>query len=80
MRESLGSRILLINPCTPFLCLSSTGDVLVFLTGRDEIERACDELFQRSEKLDYRYDVRVRRLGDNLFKRVCAISILTPFL
>ena len=36
------------------------GDILVFLTGRDEIERACDELFRRSEKLDYRYDISDR--------------------
>jgi HrpA-like RNA helicase len=33
------------------------GDILVFLTGRDEIEKACDELFRRSEELDYRHDV-----------------------
>ena len=38
------------------------GDVLVFLTGRAEIERACDDLFARSEKLDYYYDVDDKRV------------------
>lgn len=33
------------------------GDILVFLTGRAEIERACDELFRASETIDYRRDV-----------------------
>ena len=29
----------------------------MFLTGQAEIERACDQLFARSEKIDYRHDV-----------------------
>ncbi|XP_071953797.1 probable ATP-dependent RNA helicase DHX40 isoform X2 [Antedon mediterranea] len=35
-----------------------SGDILVFLTGQSEIEHACDQLFQMSEKIDYRYDVK----------------------
>lgn len=34
------------------------GDILVFLTGQSEIERACDLLFEKAECIDYRYDVR----------------------
>uniref|UniRef100_H3AKB7 RNA helicase n=1 Tax=Latimeria chalumnae TaxID=7897 RepID=H3AKB7_LATCH len=34
------------------------GDILVFLTGQSEIERACDLLFQKAEAIDYRYDVQ----------------------
>ncbi|XP_076000780.1 putative ATP-dependent RNA helicase DHX40 isoform X2 [Genypterus blacodes] len=33
------------------------GDILVFLTGQVEIERACDLLYQKAESIDYRYDV-----------------------
>ncbi|XP_038065220.1 probable ATP-dependent RNA helicase DHX40 isoform X2 [Patiria miniata] len=35
-----------------------TGDILVFLTGQAEIEKACDTIFEKSEKIDYRHDVR----------------------
>ncbi|XP_061637907.1 probable ATP-dependent RNA helicase DHX40 isoform X2 [Phyllopteryx taeniolatus] len=34
------------------------GDILVFLTGQSEIERACDLLFEKAESIDYRYDVQ----------------------
>ncbi|XP_053310618.1 probable ATP-dependent RNA helicase DHX40 [Spea bombifrons] len=34
-----------------------SGDILVFLTGQSEIERACDLLFQKAESIDYRYDL-----------------------
>ncbi|KAM9811375.1 putative ATP-dependent RNA helicase DHX40 isoform 1-T1 [Syngnathus typhle] len=34
------------------------GDILVFLTGQVEIERACDLLFEKAESIDYRYDVQ----------------------
>ncbi|XP_077397848.1 putative ATP-dependent RNA helicase DHX40 [Festucalex cinctus] len=34
------------------------GDILVFLTGQLEIERACDLLFEKAESIDYRYDVQ----------------------
>ncbi|XP_074536580.1 putative ATP-dependent RNA helicase DHX40 [Halichoeres trimaculatus] len=33
------------------------GDILVFLTGQSEIERACDLLFEKAECVNYRYDV-----------------------
>ncbi|XP_069827908.1 probable ATP-dependent RNA helicase DHX40 isoform X2 [Dendropsophus ebraccatus] len=33
------------------------GDILVFLTGQAEIEKACDVLYSRAERLDYRHDV-----------------------
>ncbi|KAM9320099.1 putative ATP-dependent RNA helicase DHX40 [Gastrophryne carolinensis] len=33
------------------------GDILVFLTGQVEIEKACDLLFQKAEHIDYRHDV-----------------------
>ncbi|XP_014915682.1 probable ATP-dependent RNA helicase DHX40 isoform X1 [Poecilia latipinna] len=36
------------------------GDILVFLTGQSEIERACDLLFEKAENIDYRYDVQDR--------------------
>ncbi|NWH35426.1 DHX40 helicase, partial [Chloropsis hardwickii] len=36
------------------------GDILVFLTGQNEIERACDLLFKRAESIDYRYEVHDR--------------------
>ncbi|XP_062872435.1 probable ATP-dependent RNA helicase DHX40 isoform X1 [Trichomycterus rosablanca] len=35
----------------------SSGDILVFLTGQSEIEKACDMLFEKAESIDYRYDV-----------------------
>ncbi|XP_043574076.1 probable ATP-dependent RNA helicase DHX40 isoform X4 [Chiloscyllium plagiosum] len=38
------------------------GDILVFLTGQSEIERACDLLFQKGESINYRYDVRDRSI------------------
>uniref|UniRef100_A0AAQ5XQY0 RNA helicase n=1 Tax=Amphiprion ocellaris TaxID=80972 RepID=A0AAQ5XQY0_AMPOC len=34
------------------------GDILVFLTGQSEIERACDLLYEKAECIDYRYDVQ----------------------
>ncbi|XP_075871325.1 putative ATP-dependent RNA helicase DHX40 [Nelusetta ayraudi] len=34
------------------------GDILVFLTGQVEIERACDQLYDKAESIDYRYDVQ----------------------
>ncbi|NXA35390.1 DHX40 helicase, partial [Eudromia elegans] len=34
------------------------GDILVFLTGQIEIEKACDLLFQKAESIDYRYEVQ----------------------
>ncbi|XP_038615520.1 probable ATP-dependent RNA helicase DHX40 isoform X2 [Tachyglossus aculeatus] len=34
------------------------GDILVFLTGQLEIEKACDLLFQKAEAIDYQYDVQ----------------------
>ncbi|KAL8199093.1 UNVERIFIED_CONTAM: putative ATP-dependent RNA helicase dhx40 [Gekko kuhli] len=37
---------------------SSAGDLLVFLTGQSEIERACELLFQKAETIDYRFDVK----------------------
>lgn len=33
------------------------GDILVFLTGQEEIEHACDKLFEVAEKVDYSHDV-----------------------
>lgn len=33
------------------------GDVLVFLTGQEEIEHACDRLFETAENVDYTHDV-----------------------
>uniref|UniRef100_H3CFX3 RNA helicase n=1 Tax=Tetraodon nigroviridis TaxID=99883 RepID=H3CFX3_TETNG len=36
----------------------TAGDILVFLTGQSEIERACDQLFKKAESIDYRYDVQ----------------------
>ncbi|XP_064157157.1 probable ATP-dependent RNA helicase DHX40 [Anguilla rostrata] len=34
------------------------GDILVFLTGQSEIEKACDMLYEKAEAIDYRYDVQ----------------------
>ena len=34
------------------------GDILVFLTGQSEIEKACDMIFEKSERVDYAHDVR----------------------
>ncbi|CAL8360934.1 unnamed protein product [Merluccius merluccius] len=34
------------------------GDILVFLTGQSEIEKACDMLYEKAENIDYRYDVQ----------------------
>ncbi|ETE68740.1 putative ATP-dependent RNA helicase DHX40, partial [Ophiophagus hannah] len=36
----------------------SAGDILVFLTGQSEIERACELLFRKAEMIDYRFDQR----------------------
>lgn len=36
------------------------GDILVFLTGQSEIEKACDILYDKAESIDYRYDVQDR--------------------
>lgn len=33
------------------------GDVLVFLTGQEEIEHACDRLFEAAEDVDYSHDI-----------------------
>ncbi|KAM6946183.1 LOW QUALITY PROTEIN: putative ATP-dependent RNA helicase DHX40 [Aplochiton taeniatus] len=33
------------------------GDILIFLTGQAEIEKACDMLYEKAESIDYRYDV-----------------------
>ncbi|XP_018105093.1 probable ATP-dependent RNA helicase DHX40 isoform X2 [Xenopus laevis] len=33
------------------------GDILVFLTGQAEIERACNLLFKKAEAIDYRHDL-----------------------
>jgi ATP-dependent RNA helicase DHX40 len=38
------------------------GDVLVFLTGQTEIEMACDILFEKAERVDYRHDIRDRNV------------------
>ena len=38
------------------------GDILIFLTGKQEIESVCDRLFKMSEKIDYRYDVQCKEL------------------
>jgi ATP-dependent RNA helicase DHX40 len=35
-----------------------SGDILIFLTGQAEIDKACRELFERAERVDYRYDVK----------------------
>ncbi len=34
------------------------GDILVFLTGQAEIEKACDSLYAKADHIDYRHDVR----------------------
>ena len=34
------------------------GDVLVFLTGQQEIEMVCDKIFKAAENIDYEYDVQ----------------------
>lgn len=34
------------------------GDILVFLTGQDEIEACCDRLFNKAESVDYEHDVK----------------------
>ncbi|XP_026877066.2 probable ATP-dependent RNA helicase DHX40 isoform X1 [Electrophorus electricus] len=38
----------------------ASGDILVFLTGQSEIEKACDLLFEKAESIDYRYDMHDR--------------------
>uniref|UniRef100_A0A8B9VJY1 RNA helicase n=1 Tax=Anas zonorhyncha TaxID=75864 RepID=A0A8B9VJY1_9AVES len=38
------------------------GDILVFLTGQNEIEKACDLLFKKAESIDYRYEVHNRSI------------------
>ena len=42
---------------------SPPGHILLFLTGQDEIERCCDQLFDEAENLDYRYDVCSRHVN-----------------
>lgn len=32
----------------------------IFLSGQNEIEKACDMLFEKAESMDYRYDVHDR--------------------
>jgi ATP-dependent RNA helicase DHX40 len=39
------------------------GDILVFLTGQAEIDRACKALFERAETIDYRYDVQCKDIN-----------------
>ncbi|KAJ7995609.1 hypothetical protein DPEC_G00246360 [Dallia pectoralis] len=39
-----------------------SGDILVFLTGQFEIEKACDMLYEKAESIDYRYDVQDRKV------------------
>lgn len=39
------------------------GHILIFLTGQDEIEQCCDQLFEKAENLDYRYDVASRHVN-----------------
>lgn len=36
------------------------GDILMFLTGQAEIEKACDALYEKAESIDYRYDIEDR--------------------
>ncbi|XP_062329887.1 probable ATP-dependent RNA helicase DHX40 isoform X2 [Osmerus eperlanus] len=36
------------------------GDILVFLTGQSEIEKACDILYEKAESINYRHDVQDR--------------------
>ncbi|XP_066534168.1 probable ATP-dependent RNA helicase DHX40 [Hoplias malabaricus] len=38
----------------------ASGDILVFLTGQNEIEKACDMLFEKAESIDYRFDMHDR--------------------
>ena len=38
------------------------GDILVFLTGQQEIESVCDRLFKMAEDIDYDHDVRCGRV------------------
>uniref|UniRef100_A0A4W4DVY2 RNA helicase n=1 Tax=Electrophorus electricus TaxID=8005 RepID=A0A4W4DVY2_ELEEL len=40
--------------------VEASGDILVFLTGQSEIEKACDLLFEKAESIDYRYDMHDR--------------------
>ena len=44
------------------------GDILVFLTGQQEIESMCDKLFKSAERIDYEHDV--------LCKDVLGLAIL----
>lgn len=39
------------------------GDILVFLTGQAEIEKACDILYAKAESINYKYDVQDDRVG-----------------
>jgi hypothetical protein len=45
-------------PHSRITILLPSGDILIFLTGRGEIDRAINELYKRSEELDYDRDVR----------------------
>ena len=38
------------------------GDLLVFLTGQQEIEMVCDKIFKAAESIDYEYDVQSKEV------------------
>ena len=38
------------------------GDILVFLTGQQEIESMCNKLFKAAERIDYEYDVQCKEV------------------
>ncbi|XP_041053770.1 probable ATP-dependent RNA helicase DHX40 isoform X2 [Carcharodon carcharias] len=59
-KESSGFVKEVVNVTLDIHMNESEGDILVFLTGQSEIERACDLLFQKGESIDYQYDVRDR--------------------
>ncbi|KAK2571887.1 putative ATP-dependent RNA helicase DHX40 [Acropora cervicornis] len=43
------------------------GDILVFLTGQEEIEHACDRLFEAAENVDYSHDIYYNELQKRVF-------------
>ncbi|XP_067866806.1 probable ATP-dependent RNA helicase DHX40 isoform X1 [Heterodontus francisci] len=59
-KEGIGFVKEVVNVTLDIHMNESEGDILVFLTGQSEIERACDLLFQKGESIDYQYDVRDR--------------------
>ncbi|XP_078080770.1 putative ATP-dependent RNA helicase DHX40 isoform X2 [Mustelus asterias] len=59
-KESSGFVKEVVNVTLDIHMNESEGDILVFLTGQSEIERACDLLFHKGESIDYEYDVRDR--------------------